>query len=137
MQRMSPACKRAALPGFVTAGFVQHSCPICHSSSSSSSAVTQGHAVTALGASLMNCSPSCCPALFWPVLPRKLNLYPELRESRSFPARLKPRGCLRGASRLGRCSGFCFEQRSRCGDSLPAQGQPQHQSASGNRHVGV
>ena len=57
----------------------------------------------------MNCSPSCCPALFWPLLPRKLNLYPELQESRSSPARLNTQGCRRGASRLGRCSRFCFE----------------------------
>lgn len=57
----------------------------------------------------MNCRPSCRPALFWLLLPSKLNLYPELRESRSFPARLNTQGSLRGASRLGHCSRLCFE----------------------------
>ena len=49
----------------------------------------------------MRCSPSCGPALCWPLLPKKLNLYPELRDSRSFPVWLKSQGCPRGAKGLG------------------------------------
>lgn len=100
-------------------------CPACHPPSPRSTVAPRDTL------SPMTCRPSRCPALSWPLLPRKPCPCPEFWESRSCPARPNSQ------DRLGAGASRPALPRAPCGHSLPARCQAQHQPASGERHEGV